>query len=104
MRMAGSVLIAEESLIAAIPTFSDKLNEYIDLIKSETSMPIEIAQVATVGLGGMSFAFVHDDSRILVHIVLPYAGSIDSFEQSIAHELTHGLMEYARAYCYLRFS
>jgi len=90
-------------VIASIPAFSDKLNAYIDLIKSETSMPIEIVQVATVGLGGMSFAYAHDDSRIPVHIVLPYGGSADSFEQSIAHELTHGLMEHARAYCYLRF-
>jgi hypothetical protein len=87
-------------MILTLPSFSQKLSSTIDTIEKETKRKVYFEQVPSVGLQGMNFAFRPHPTLINVLIVLPYAGSIDDFEQSIAHEATHGLLLYGKGYCH----
>lgn len=88
-------------MITAIPTFSEKLQTYLESIKSKTGREIRIDLASNVGLQGMNFAFVLDQTSILVRVVLPFQGSVAQFEQSIAHEATHGFLLYGLGYSIL---
>lgn len=85
-------------MITAIPTFSEQLLTYLEPIKSKTGREIRIDLASKVGLEGMNFAFNLDQTLILVKVVLPFQGSVAQFEQSIAHEATHGFLLYGLGY------
>ncbi len=86
-------------MIQTLPNFSDKLESYLRSVEAETTRPVQIEKVLHVGLSGMNFAFIPDAAVIRIQIVLPYNGTIEDFEHSIAHEATHGLLVYGRGYC-----
>jgi hypothetical protein len=88
-------------MISSIPTPSKKVQSFFDFVQSETGRPILLQQVPSVGLKGMNFAFQHDPTRIIIKVVLPFRGSIDQFEQSLAHEAGHGLLTYSKGYIHI---
>lgn len=82
--------------------FSEQLNAYLAWVRSETGRDVLIQEVDDVGLGGMSFAFRRHDTHIdIIHAKLLQC-SQRQFEQSIAHEATHGLLLYGWGYADLR--
>lgn len=85
-------------MITAIPTFSQQLQTYLESIKSKTGREIRIDLVNTVSLLGMNFAFTPDPTFIRIKVVLPSQDSMAQFEQSFAHEATHGLLLYGLGY------
>jgi len=80
---------------------SEKLNAYIEKIEKETGRPVSIQIVQDVGLSGMKAEFELDPEYILVKIVQNIETKI--FEQSIAHEITHGFLTYKKKYCQLDY-
>lgn len=89
-------------MITSFPQLSEKIKDFFEYVKGETGKPIQIQQSKSVGLKGMNFAFTHDPSFIIIKVVLPFGGSIDQFEQSLAHEACHGLLTYSRGYIHLK--
>jgi hypothetical protein len=89
-------------MITSFPQLSEKTKNFFEYVKNETGKPIQIQQSKSVGLQGMNFAFTHDPSFIILEIVLPFGGSIDQFENSLAHEACHGLLTYSRGYVHLK--
>jgi hypothetical protein len=85
-------------MITTLPPPSQKLKSYLQLIEKEAGRPVNMEAVPHVGLQGMNFAFRTHPSVIQIHIVLPYNGTVEDFEHSIAHEATHGLLVYGKSY------
>lgn len=85
-------------MITTLPPPSQKLLSYLRVVEKEAGRPVNLEIVPHVGLSGMNFAFRPHPSVIQIHIVLPYNGTMEDFEQSIAHEATHGLLIYGKGY------
>lgn len=80
---------------------SEKLNAYIEKIEKETGRPVSIQMVRDVGLRGMRAVFELDPEYIRVKIDQNI--EMEDFEQSIAHEITHGFLAYKKKYCQLEY-
>lgn len=80
---------------------SEKLNAYIEKIEKETGRPVSIQMVRDVGLRGMRAVFELDPEYIRVKIDQNI--EMEDFEQSIAHEITHGFLAYKKKYCQLDY-
>jgi hypothetical protein len=80
---------------------SEKIRAYIEKIEKETGRPISIKMVQDVGLRGMKAEFELDPEYIRVKIVQNI--ETEKFEQSIAHEITHGFLAYKKKYCQLDY-
>jgi hypothetical protein len=75
---------------------TDKLRAYIDKVEKETGRSVLIQTTQDFGVSGMMARFLEHPTHILVEVApnIPH----DQFAQSIAHEVTHGLLAYARRY------
>lgn len=80
---------------------SEKLNAYIEKIEKETGRPVSIQMVQDVGLRGMKAEFEIDPEYIRIKMVQNI--ETEKFEQSIAHEITHGFLAYKKKYCQLEY-
>jgi len=80
---------------------SEKLKAYIEKIEKETGRSVSIKMVQDVGLRGMKAAFEIDPEYIRVKIVQNI--ETKKYEQSIAHEITHGFLAYKKKYCQLDY-
>jgi hypothetical protein len=80
---------------------SEKLNTYIEKIEKETGRPVSIEMVQDVGLRGMKAKFELDPVYICVKIDQNI--EMEKYEQSIAHEITHGFLAYKKKYCQLDY-
>lgn len=80
---------------------SEKLKEFIEKIEKETGRSVSIKMVQDVGLRGMKAAFEIDPEYIRVKIVQNI--ETKKYEQSIAHEITHGFLAYKKKYCQLDY-
>lgn len=80
---------------------SEKLNAYIEKIEKETGRPVSIQMVQDVGLRSMRAVFELDPECIRVKIDQNI--EMEDFEQSIAHEITHGFLAYKKKYCQLDY-
>jgi hypothetical protein len=88
-------------VISSLPQLSEKIQSFFSYVQSESGRSISLQQTASVGLQGMNFAFEDHPTNIIIRFVLPFKGSIDQFEQSLAHEAGHGLMTHGRDYIHL---
>lgn len=79
-----------------IDDFSPKLQSYIKEIEVKTNMEVVIQTVTDLGFPGMEAAFIPDSKDILVKV----KKGLDkvTLEQSIAHEVTHGILTYGYNY------
>ena len=80
---------------------SEKLKAYIEKIEKETGRSVSMKMVQDVGLRGMKAAFEIDPEYIRVKIVQNI--ETKKYEQSIAHEITHGFLAYKKKYCQLDY-
>lgn len=80
---------------------SEKIKAYIEKIEKETGRSVLIEIVQDVGLRGMKAEFELDPEYIRVKIVQNI--DMKKFEQSIAHEITHGFLAYKKKYCQLDY-
>ena len=87
-------------MITSLPQPSDALQSFYDLVEVESGRKISLQQAAFVGGRGMGFAFAHHPTDIVIECLLPFDGTIDQWEESLAHEAGHGLMTYGRGYTY----
>lgn len=81
---------------------SQKLSKYMNKIENETGRKIVIEGTDDVGLASMSAVFKEDPRGILVQIALDRHDrqiTDQEVEQSLAHEITHGLLLYKQGYC-----
>lgn len=85
-------------MIYEIPNFSQKLEEYLRKVRTATRRDIILNPVESLGMTGMYFGYRIGTENINIDCVLPYPGSEEQFEQSIAHEATHGLIVFARGF------
>jgi len=81
-------------MISSLPQPSDTLQNFYSFVESESGRTISLQQAAFVGLQGMSFAFAHHPTNIVIEFLLPFNGIIDQLEESLAHEAGHGLLTY----------
>jgi hypothetical protein len=81
---------------------SDQLQAYIAKIEQETGRQVMIQVVQNVGLSGMTARFSEHPTNILVEVVQAFQHD-NQIEQSIAHEVTHGLLAYAKGYCQIGY-
>ena len=81
---------------------SDKLQAYIAKIEKETRRQVLIQAVQNVGLSGMTARFSEHPTNILIEVVQAFQHD-EQIEQSIAHEVTHGLLAYAKGYCLIEY-
>jgi hypothetical protein len=74
-----------------------QLEAYIKWVSQETGREIVINVSQDLGVQGMQAAIRDHPTHIHVLVSPDLAG--ERFEQSIAHEVTHGLLAHARNYC-----
>ena len=81
---------------------SEQLRNYIDRVQKETERPVLIQEVTDLGLPGMSACIKQHPTSILVEVApgIPPA----ELEQTVAHEITHGLLRYKLGYREIDFS
>ncbi len=75
---------------------SDRLKNYIKKAGEETGREVLIEETRDLGLSGIQSGFVQHPARILVMVSPELQG--EQLEQSIAHEITHGLLRYGRGF------
>jgi hypothetical protein len=78
---------------------SEKLEIYMRKIEMETGRQIRIDELPSSELYRMKSAFVHDPTFIIVILALGSRLTDPEIEQSVAHEVTHGLLVYKMKYC-----
>lgn len=88
-------------MISSLPQLSDALQRFYSFVESESGRKITLQQADFVGLRGMDIAFAHHPTNIVIEIVLPFNGTIDQLEESLAHEAGHGLLTYGKGYTHL---
>lgn len=80
---------------------SEKLQTYIAKIEKETGRQVLIQSMATnIGISGMS-AYISDHPTHILILLESDIKENEQLERSIAHEVTHGLLRYAKEYCIL---
>ena len=85
-------------MITSLPQPSDALQSFYDFVEAESGRKISLQQAAFVGARGIGCAFAHHPTDIVIEYLLPFNGTIDQWEESLAHEAGHGLMTYGRGY------
>src|SRR5688572_14395087 len=78
--------------------YSKKLIDFMAKVEEETGRKISIQTTNQLGLSGMAAYFTEDPIFILVYIS-PSLLQENELEQTIAHEITHGLLTYSKKYC-----
>ncbi len=79
-----------------MPAFSDRLLSYIKRVEEETGRRVSLEKDRYLGLPGMASGFVDDPSVIIVRLS-PELGP-GQLEQSVAHEITHGLLRHKKGF------
>ncbi len=75
---------------------SSKLQLYIDRVQQQTGRTVTIQESTDHGLSGMRASTTEHPTDILVRI--SPNNTPEQFEQSVAHEVTHGLIKYKHGY------
>jgi hypothetical protein len=81
---------------------SERLRAYMDKVEEESGRRISFARQDSLGISGMKIAFALHATDIRVDYSSDLEWDSPSIEQSMAHEITHGLLIYARGYCKVR--
>ena len=75
------------------------LIRYKEKIRSETGRDIEIRAIQKLGLEGIVACFKLHPSVILVETAVNFKSTNPAWEDTIAHEITHGYLVYKYSYC-----
>ncbi len=86
-----------------ISNFSSKLLAYIDKVESATRRQIKIEFVNPNDFGTYGESFGHRIDPTFLYVGIEQGTKTDDLraERSIAHEITHGLLNYGLGYCTL---
>ena len=81
---------------------SDKVNQYFEKVKKETNRKIRVIIVDNFLVAGMVAAFSPDPSFIKIGVLKNIINDSNNLENSLAHEVTHGLLLYGYGYSTLK--
>ncbi|MCK9412121.1 MAG: hypothetical protein M0Q53_07450 [Prolixibacteraceae bacterium] len=77
---------------------SYKLKKYIDIVEKQTGRKVLIEINEDLGVSGMSAAFVDHPTHLKIIFNKSFQNKDPEFEQSFAHEITHGLLIFGKGY------
>ncbi len=79
-----------------------KLKSYINKVERITKRRVSIEERDTLGVPGMNAAFIEHPTDIRVLVLSNWNTNDPDIENTIAHEITHGLLAYGKGYVRLK--